>query len=86
MGASICSDPDDADAIIVNPLSDSGRQFIREWGKDTPVLESSWAGKCAEANRLLREDEQWGGCLAVDDGRPIASATENEGSGISLNK
>ncbi|KAG5653448.1 hypothetical protein H0H81_000337 [Sphagnurus paluster] len=72
-GASICSDPREARVILVDSTSTQGRLFIRDWGKDEnkAVVEHTWVSKSIEAGHALDADEQWGGCLTFDDGRPI---------------
>ncbi|GLB36095.1 putative BRCT domain, a BRCA1 C-terminus domain [Lyophyllum shimeji] len=74
-GAMVCSDPKQAQVILVDSGSEQGRQFIRDWGKDTDkvVLEHSWVKKSIAAGHVLDQDwDNWGGCLTVDDGLPIA--------------
>ena len=72
-GAIICSGPKEAQVILVNTHSHQGRQFIRDWGGDTNkvVLEHSWVQTSIAAGKVLNEDDNWGGCLTVDDGLPI---------------
>ncbi|KAJ7596959.1 hypothetical protein C8J56DRAFT_302338 [Mycena floridula] len=78
LGGTIAKDPADARYIVVNAQSYSGRQFIRDWGQDgdKTVLESSWVGCSQRAGHLLHDDENWGGCLALDDGLPLKGETE----------
>ena len=79
-GAIICSGPKEAQVILVNSHSDQGRQFIRDWGGDTNkvVLEHSWVQASITAGKVLNEDDNWGGCLAVDDGLPIGEKDESD--------
>ncbi|KAG5638651.1 hypothetical protein H0H81_011203 [Sphagnurus paluster] len=72
-GANVCSDPREARVILVDSSSPQGRLFIRDWGKDTNkvVLEYTWVKKSITADKVLDEDERWGGCLTLDDGLPI---------------
>ncbi|KAG5642449.1 hypothetical protein DXG03_002759 [Asterophora parasitica] len=72
-GAVVCSDPKLAEVILVDSTSTQGRLFIRDWGDDTnkAVLEHSWVKHSIAVGRVLDRDEQWGGCLTVDDGLPI---------------
>ncbi|KAG6912010.1 hypothetical protein DXG01_000258 [Tephrocybe rancida] len=76
-GAVICSDPKEANIIVVDASSDAGRQFIRDWGNDTDkvVLQHTWVGACFAASKALNQDDDWGGYTAVDDGLPIANET-----------
>ncbi|KAF8078683.1 hypothetical protein FPV67DRAFT_1466082 [Lyophyllum atratum] len=71
-GAIVCSDPKQAQVILVDSSSDQGRLFIRDWGNDANkvVLEHSWVKESIAAERVL-QDDRWGGHLAVDDGVPI---------------
>jgi hypothetical protein len=80
-GAAISIDPRDAQVILVNPESTQGRLFVRNWGHDTDkvVLDSAWAKKCFEAQKALLEDDEYGGYLLMDDGRPL-EGDENEES------
>ncbi|KAG5724652.1 40S ribosomal protein S16 [Termitomyces sp. T112] len=73
-GAIICSDPKQANVILVDPTSDAGREFIREWGSDTDkvVLQHTWVAACIAASKVLGKDDGWGGFLTFDDGLPIA--------------
>ncbi|KAG6814081.1 hypothetical protein H0H92_003128 [Tricholoma furcatifolium] len=72
-GALICSDPKQANVILVDDNSDAGREFIREWGNDNDkvILKHTWVAACITASRPLGKDEEWGGFLAKDDGLPI---------------
>ena len=58
---------------MVDSNSDTGRQFIRDWGLDQNkvVLEHTWVAKSLAARKLLRENDEWGGCGTYDDGLPI---------------
>jgi len=69
-GAVICNDPTNAQVIIVNQDSSQGRHFIRDWGIDESkvVLHELWVKKCIEAGRALLHDDQWGDCIALDNG------------------
>ncbi|KAG6898049.1 hypothetical protein C0992_006527 [Termitomyces sp. T32_za158] len=73
-GAVICSDPKQANVILVDATSDTGREFIREWGGDTDkvVLQHTWVAACLAASKVLAKDDEWGGFLTLDDGLPIA--------------
>ncbi|KAF7347880.1 40S ribosomal protein S16 [Mycena venus] len=64
-GASIESDPKAADFILVDSDATSGQLFVRDWGAEKTVLESTWVSKSLSAGRLLKQSDQWGGCLAV---------------------
>ncbi|KAG6842260.1 hypothetical protein C0991_000230 [Blastosporella zonata] len=83
-GAVICSDPKQANVILVDATSDTGKEFIREWGNDTDkvVLQHTWVDACIAASKALGKDDEWGGFLTIDDGLPIAKegteATENQ--------
>lgn len=35
------------------------------------VLEHSWVQTSIAAGKVLNEDDNWGGCLTIDDGLPI---------------
>ncbi|KAG6885588.1 hypothetical protein C0993_012590 [Termitomyces sp. T159_Od127] len=72
-GALICSDPKQANVILVDATSDTGREFIRDWGGDTDkvVLQHTWVSACLAASKVLAKDDEWGGCLTFDDGLPI---------------
>ncbi|KAJ2928879.1 hypothetical protein H1R20_g8140, partial [Candolleomyces eurysporus] len=50
-----------------------GKQFIRVWSRDgnKVVLRYEWVAACVEAKRILREDNDWGEFMTVDDGLPI---------------
>lgn len=79
LGATLCHDPRSAKYILVHPQSDTGRQFIRDWGTDAGkvVLNHLWVQKCSAAGRVLGADDNWGNCTTHDDGLPIG-ATEEE--------
>ncbi|KAJ6621684.1 hypothetical protein B0H10DRAFT_969944 [Mycena sp. CBHHK59/15] len=66
-GAYIASDPKDADFLLVQSDSPTGRHFIRDWSAEKTILEAVWVSKTITAGRLLKEQDQWGGCLTVDD-------------------
>ncbi|KAG6864462.1 hypothetical protein C0991_009324 [Blastosporella zonata] len=79
-GALICCDPKEANVILVDPTSDTGKDFIREWGNDTDkvVLKHSWVEACITASKALGKEDEWGGFLTIDD-RP------KEGSEATVN-
>ncbi|KAJ6575051.1 hypothetical protein B0H19DRAFT_624767 [Mycena capillaripes] len=66
-GASIVTDPKTADFILVQSDTPSGQDFVRVWRADKIVLETTWVAKSISAGRPLKESDQWGGCLAVED-------------------
>lgn len=72
-GAELLSNANNAQVMLVDPPTRQGRQFIRDWGKDINkhVLNYTWVKRCLEAQRPLLAEDQWGDCLAQDDGRPI---------------
>ncbi|KII89031.1 hypothetical protein PLICRDRAFT_175274 [Plicaturopsis crispa FD-325 SS-3] len=74
-GATICVNPKEAQIILVDSSSDAGLQFIREWGTDPnkTVLEYTWARRSVDEGRPLLAGDEWGGCMARDDGRPLGS-------------
>ncbi|KAK0245550.1 hypothetical protein EDD85DRAFT_22288 [Armillaria nabsnona] len=80
LGASLCHDPRSAKYILVHPQSDTGRQFIRDWGTDAGkvVLNHLWVQKCSAAGRVLGADDNWGNCTTHDDGLPIGSTEEED--------
>ncbi|KAK0478212.1 hypothetical protein IW261DRAFT_210716 [Armillaria novae-zelandiae] len=80
LGASLCHDPRSAQYILVHPQSDTGRQFIRDWGTDPGkvVLNHLWVQKCSAAGKVLGPDENWGNCATHDDGLPIGSTEEED--------
>jgi hypothetical protein len=77
----ICHDPAQAHIILVDSTTDAGTQFIRDWGTDPAkfVLEYPWARKSIEAGRALLQNDNWGDCVARDDGRSISGANDDEG-------
>ncbi|RDB29618.1 hypothetical protein Hypma_015586 [Hypsizygus marmoreus] len=79
-GANVCSDPKQAQVILVDSTTIPGRQFIRDWGTDANkvVLEYSWVRNCIAAGRLLGEADQWGDCLTADDGLPIVKEESDD--------
>ncbi|KAF8971379.1 hypothetical protein BDZ97DRAFT_1913867 [Flammula alnicola] len=79
-GATICHDPKSAQVILINPESNQGRLFVRDWGNDTDkvVLDSVWVKKCVEAEKALLEDDHYGACLMHDDGLPIEGDDDQE--------
>ncbi|KAJ7706241.1 hypothetical protein B0H17DRAFT_1325937 [Mycena rosella] len=64
-GASIASDPKTADFILVESNTPTGQRFTRDWNDEKKVLEVKWVSKTIAAGRLLKESDEWGGCLAV---------------------
>ncbi|KAH7883530.1 hypothetical protein F5I97DRAFT_1814450 [Phlebopus sp. FC_14] len=72
-GALVMSNTKEADIILVDSSTESGRRLIRMWGHDPSkvVLEHSWLQKCIEAGRPLLEEDAWGDALTVDDGQPV---------------
>jgi hypothetical protein len=70
----------DADLILVNPSSDSGRQFIRDWGQDQNkvVLDTAWVKHCIDTGRLFLAEEGYGGFRTLDDGLPIGQGDEDD--------
>ncbi|KAJ7038258.1 hypothetical protein C8F04DRAFT_1090067 [Mycena alexandri] len=66
-GAAIASDPKDSDFILVQSDIDTGQHFFREWSAEKKVLEAPWVTKSLSAGRLLKESDQWGGCLAAEN-------------------
>ena len=65
--------------MLVDPDSDSGIVFIRDWGKDSnkKVLSYTWVRKSITAGKPLLEEDQWGGCLAQDNGHAIDNGNED---------
>ena len=92
MGATIATDPADAPFVLIDAQSDSGRELLRGWGDrlDAPMLQYTWVQKCIDAGRLLLGADQWGGCVAVDDGRRIGaedgSTDDEDGPSQSVSK
>lgn len=71
MGGEACKNPGDANFIIVDAQTDGGRQFIRDWASEKPILQYDFVKKCLDANAFLGPDTQpepYGGCEALDDG------------------
>ncbi|KAJ7783724.1 hypothetical protein DFH07DRAFT_201069 [Mycena maculata] len=66
-GASIASDPKSSDLILVQSDATSGQRFVRDWAAEKKVLEAKWVYDSVSAGRLLKESDQWGGCLAAED-------------------
>ncbi|KAJ7786252.1 hypothetical protein B0H16DRAFT_1489785 [Mycena metata] len=66
-GAAIASDPKDSDFILVQSDIDTGQHFFRDWSAEKKVLEATWVSKSLSAGRLLKESDQWGGCLAAEN-------------------
>ncbi|KAF9455082.1 hypothetical protein P691DRAFT_716285 [Macrolepiota fuliginosa MF-IS2] len=77
--AVICSDPKNAQIILVNAESWQGKEFIREWGKDQNkvVLSYAWVTKCISVGKPLLVADNWGDCLTRDDGLPIVKPVAN---------
>ncbi|KAJ3573679.1 hypothetical protein NP233_g2283 [Leucocoprinus birnbaumii] len=77
--AVICTDPKNAQIILVDPVSWQGKEFIREWGKDQNkvVLDYHWVNSSLDASKPLLETDGWGDCLTRDDGLPILRPTAN---------
>ncbi|KAF9481002.1 hypothetical protein BDN70DRAFT_573065 [Pholiota conissans] len=86
-GATICSDPKNAQIILVNPESTQGRIFVRNWGDDENkvVLDSAWARKCFDEQKIFLEDEEYGGYVVIDDGLPIEDENDGESGGENAN-
>ncbi|KAG7450578.1 uncharacterized protein BT62DRAFT_1072633 [Guyanagaster necrorhizus] len=80
LGALLCHDPGSAKYILVHPQSNTGRQFIRDWGTDADkiVLNHQWVQKCSTTRKVLGADDNWGGCATHDDGLPIGSPDEKD--------
>lgn len=76
--ANIVHFPSAAQVILVDPTVNSGRQFIRDWSKDAGkiVLEYLWVTRCMNAGRALLAEDDWGGSIAVDDGKPISTSED----------
>ncbi|KAF9229225.1 hypothetical protein BS17DRAFT_876813 [Gyrodon lividus] len=72
-GALVVSNTKEADIILVDSTTESGRRLIRTWGHDPSnvVLEHSWARNSVDAGRPLLEADNWGGAMTVDDGKPV---------------
>ncbi|KZT30653.1 hypothetical protein NEOLEDRAFT_1144236 [Neolentinus lepideus HHB14362 ss-1] len=81
-GATICHTPGDAQVILVDSSTLEGVQFVREWNSDPGkvVLESTWAGKCVRAGRLLWAADNWGGCACIlsGDGQTVVQNSADE--------
>jgi hypothetical protein len=75
--ANICTDPKNAQIILVDASSWQGKEFIREWGQDQNkvVLSYAWVTASENAGRPLLADDDWGACLTKDDGLPILKPT-----------
>lgn len=58
--------------ILVDPGTNEGRQFVRDWSLDPGkvILDYVWAYRSIEAGRALLENDNWGG-LGGLDGSPI---------------
>ncbi|KAJ7900286.1 hypothetical protein B0H14DRAFT_1558695 [Mycena olivaceomarginata] len=66
-GGSIQTDPKASDYILVQSDATTSQGFVRDWGAEKNVLESTWVSKSISAGRLLKESDQWGDSLAVED-------------------
>ncbi|KAF8846323.1 hypothetical protein BDN67DRAFT_1064796 [Paxillus ammoniavirescens] len=73
LGALVVSFTKEADIILVDSTTESGKRLIRTWGHDpnNVVLEHTWARSSIDAGRPLLEADNWGGAMAVDDGKPV---------------
>ncbi|TFY80773.1 hypothetical protein EWM64_g3245 [Hericium alpestre] len=73
-GAKVCL-IGEARILLVDPESTSGKNYIRDWANDANkvVLTASWVQKCLDKGRALLDADNWGGCVAEDDGQPIMS-------------
>ena len=71
-------DPADAQIILVDRETDSGRQFVREWSADKVVLDAAWVSRCVAAGNALLEAENWGDCADLD-GTPIDRDDDEDG-------
>ncbi|KIK83663.1 hypothetical protein PAXRUDRAFT_14596 [Paxillus rubicundulus Ve08.2h10] len=72
-GALVVSFTKEADIILVDSTTESGKRLIRTWGHDSHnvVLEHTWARSSIDAGRPLLEADNWGGAMTVDDGKPV---------------
>ncbi|TEB35198.1 hypothetical protein FA13DRAFT_1788778 [Coprinellus micaceus] len=79
-GAYLCTDPKDADILLVDPESVDGKQHIRTWvaGGDKLGLHYRWIDACVKAGRMLADGDGWGGFIAVDDGAPLGDDEDDE--------
>jgi len=79
-GADVCITIQEATLIVVDPETTAGRLIIREWGstQDKVVLHHSWITECIKEKRLLDERDNWGGCIAQDDGLAIENEVGEE--------
>ncbi|KAJ7225569.1 hypothetical protein GGX14DRAFT_421227, partial [Mycena pura] len=66
-GASIVSDPKACDFILVQSDTQTGQKFIKDWSAEKLVLEATWVSKSLGSGKLLKEEDKWGDCLAVED-------------------
>lgn len=71
-GAEFCDGILSANAVLVNPSSESGRRIVREWSKHEgkATLWSEWAARSLTAGRPLFAGDNWGGCLAREETQP----------------
>lgn len=74
------SNTKEADIILVDSSTVSGRRLIRLWGHDPSkvVLEHTWIRTSVDAGRPLLEADNYGGTLTVDDGQPIGEVLDHE--------
>ncbi|KAL4069661.1 hypothetical protein V8B97DRAFT_606537 [Scleroderma yunnanense] len=72
-GALVVCNIQDADFILVDPSTESGRRLIRMWGMDPTkvVLQQAWARLSIQAGHPLLQTDEWGGMRAIDDGLPV---------------
>ncbi|KAF9244637.1 hypothetical protein BU15DRAFT_59388 [Melanogaster broomeanus] len=72
-GALVVSSTKEANILLVDSATESGKRLIRTWGHDprNVVLEYTWAQTSIDAGRPLLEADNWGGTMTVDDGKPV---------------
>ena len=65
--------------ILVDPGTNEGRQFVRDWGVDQGkvVLNYVWAYHCMDAGRALLENDNYGGFGELD-GTPLDGDLDDE--------
>ena len=58
---------------MVNSSTESGKRLIRTWGRDASkvVLEYTWVRASIDVGRPLLAGDNWGGVMAIDDGKPV---------------
>lgn len=80
MGATITRDPKLAPFILVDANTYIGRKYLREWGHrpTAPILNYTWVRRCIEAGRLLTGPDNWGHCIAVDDGQNLEESADDD--------